>query len=304
MTAVESGASHAPLEQAYQAPAPKVDWVAWGVVLAGFLLLYLPTYYDLATTQWHLTEQGHGPIILVLSWWFIYKACPKLLDLQAQPAPGFGFTLLAFAVLLYAFGRSQTILMFEVSSQIAVLAAIALLYKGLRALRIIWFPLFFLLFMVPLPDFLVSAITTPLKTLVSAAASSVLAWFDYPVGRSGVMITVGQYQLLVADACAGLNSMFTLEALGLVYMNIMNYTSAPRNIALALALIPISIVANITRVIILILVTYHYGDAAGQGFVHDFAGMVLFFVALSLMFVTDKLIGLVGRLFGRFQKAA
>lgn len=304
MTAANSRASHVPTAQTSKGVAPTVDWLAWGMVLAGFLLLYLPTYYDLATTQWHLTEQGHGPIILALAWWFIYKALPKLHDLEAQAAPISGFALLGFAVLLYAFGRSQTILMFEVSSQIAVLAAIALLYKGGRAVRAIWFPLFFLLFMVPLPDFLVSAITTPLKTLVSAAASSFLAAFDYPVGRSGVMITVGQYQLLVADACAGLNSMFTLEALGLVYMNIMNYTSAPRNITLALALIPISIVANITRVIILILVTYHYGDAAGQGFVHDFAGMVLFFVALTLMFITDKLIGLAGRLFGRFRKAA
>ncbi|MEJ6006627.1 exosortase B [Paucibacter sp. AS339] len=280
------------------------DLLGWIFFVAGFLLLFLPTYYDLALTQWHLTEQGHGPIILALSWWFLFRAKSKLQALESGPNVAIGLLALIFGVLLYAFGRSQAILMFEVSAQIVVLGSAAFLYKGVPALRVIWFPLFFLLFMVPLPDVLVSTITTPLKTLVSYVASNALAWAGYPVGRSGVMITVGQYQLLVADACAGLNSMFTLEALGLVYMNIMNYTSALRNITLAVVLVPISIIANITRVIILILVTYHFGDEAGQGFVHDFAGMVLFIVALTLMFVVDKLIALSIHLYERIKKVA
>ncbi|MDP1183544.1 archaeosortase/exosortase family protein, partial [Klebsiella pneumoniae] len=83
------------------------------------------------------------------------------------------------------------------------------------------------------------------------------------------------------------NSMFTLEALGLLYMNIMNYQSAARNLLMALAIVPISFVANIVRVCILVLVTYHFGDEAGQGFVHGFAGLVLFIVALSLILTFD-----------------
>mgnify|MGYP000862502501 CR=1 FL=1 len=150
-----------------------------------------------------------------------------------------------------------------------------------------WFPLFFLIFMVPLPATLVIAVTTPLKSAVSAVASTLLYQLGYPVGRSGVILTVGPYQLLVADACAGLNSMFTLEALGLLYMNIMSYASKARNIAMAIAIVPISFVANIVRVCILVLVTYHFGDEAGQGFVHGFAGMVLFIAALLMLFAFD-----------------
>jgi exosortase len=120
----------------------------------------------------------------------------------------------------------------------------------------------------------------------------VLYNLGYPVSRTGVILSVGPYQLLVADACAGLNSMFTLEALGLLYMNLMNYTAPARNIALALLIIPISFVSNVVRVMILVLVTYHFGDEAGQGFVHGFAGMVLFMVALMLMLATDKVLGL------------
>jgi len=75
-------------------------------------------------------------------------------------------------------------------------------------------------------------------------------------------------------------------------MNLMRYTSVPRNVALAILLIPTAFIANIVRVMILVLVTYHFGDEAGQGFVHGFAGMVLFMVALVLMLVLDKVLGM------------
>jgi exosortase/archaeosortase family protein len=94
----------------------------------------------------------------------------------------------------------------------------------------------------------------------------------------------------VADACAGLNSMFTLEALGLLYMNLMRYTSVARNLALALLILPISFAANVVRVMLLVLVTVHFGDAAGQGFTHGFAGLVLFLVALVLILAVDRLL--------------
>ena len=182
--------------------------------------------------------------------------------------------------------------MFAGASQILMLAGLLLIFRGPPALRAAFFPLFFLTFMIPLPEALVAAVTAPLKSAVSAVASNLLHVMGYPVGRSGVIMTVGPYQLLVADACAGLNSMFTLEALGLLYMNLMGYTSLKRNVALAILLIPIAFAANIVRVMILVLVTYHFGDEAGQGFVHGFAGMVLFMVALVLTLSTDKLLGL------------
>jgi len=138
----------------------------------------------------------------------------------------------------------------------------------------------------------VAAITAPLKSAVSAVAAEILYQVGYPVARAGVLLSVGPYQLLVADACAGLTSMFTLEALGLLYMNLMKYTNVARNITLAILIIPIAFVANIVRVMILVLVTYHFGDAAGQGFIHSFAGMVLFMTGLTLILATDRVLRL------------
>jgi exosortase B len=268
------------------------DLLVLGLLLAGFALLYIPAWMELARTVWATDEQGHGPIILAVSGWLLFRRRHELAALQAQAMPWLGWPILVFCLALYALGRSQDIMMFMVGSQIGVLVALLLIFKGRAALRLLWFPLFFMLFMVPLPEALVASVTAPLKSAVSAIASSLLYAAGYPVGRSGVIMTVGPYQLLVADACAGLNSMFTLEALGMLYMNLMAYTNPVRNVVLAILLVPTAFAANIVRVMILVLVTYHFGDEAGQGFVHGFAGMVLFIVALGLMLVLDKVLGM------------
>jgi len=286
--------------QAYTpVPAPRLplapaglDWPVFVMLAAGFALLYLPFYAEMARTIWATDEQGHGPIILAVSFWLLYVRRHQIAEALAGPQPWMGWPLIVFACLLYAFGRSQDIIMFAGASQIFMLAGMLLVFRGPAALKVAFFPLFFLIFMIPLPEALVAAVTAPLKSAVSAVASNLLYVLGYPVGRSGVIMTVGPYQLLVADACAGLNSMFTLEALGLLYMNLMGYTSLRRNVALAVLLIPIAFCANIVRVTILVLVTFHFGDEAGQGFVHGFAGMVLFMVALIFMMATDKVLGL------------
>lgn len=267
------------------------DRTVLALLLISFAVLFLPAYYGLSQTYWITDEQGHGPIILAVSFWLLYRARHDLAQLGSKPRPVLGWAILALSLLVYAFGRSQDISIFAVGSQIGVLIAFLLLFKGTSGLRLVWFPLFFMIFMVPLPEALVAAVTSPLKSAVSAVASNLLYALGYPVGRSGVVMTVGSYQLLVADACAGLNSMFTLEALGMLYMNLMKYTNPVRNVALAVLLVPTAFVANIVRVMILVLVTYHFGDEAGQGFVHGFAGMVLFMVALMLMLCLDKVLG-------------
>jgi exosortase B len=263
------------------------------MVLLGFALLYLPVYWQLAISLWSTDEQGHGPIILAVSLWLLYTKRQALANAPGKPMPRTGFAVLALALIAYALGLSQNSISVPVVSQVAVLAALILMFLGPRALRLVWFPLFFLLFMTPFPEAMVAEVTGPLKSAVSVVAANLLFNVGYPVSRVGVILNVGQYQLLVADACAGLHSMFTLEALGLLYLNLMNYTSMVRNTALSILVVPIAFVANVARVMILVLVTYHFGDAAGQGFVHDFAGMVLFLVGLALVLAVDKLLGLV-----------
>ena len=137
--------------------------------------------------------------------------------------------------------------------------------------------------MVPLPGPLVNELTLPMKTAVSFVTDELLHRAGYPIARSGVLLQIGQYQLLVADACAGLQTLLTLESLGLFYLNLVRHSSALRNAGIALLILPISFAANVIRVMSLTLITFYFGDEAGQGFLHGFAGIVLFLSALMLI---------------------
>ena len=263
----------------------KLEWLP---ILVGVLVLYIPTFFNLINGIWTREEHAHGPIILILSFWLMYRRWPELLNKSEKTsAQTVGWVIFLIALILYIIGRSQQILLFEIGSFVMVLMAILLIKFGYIALKIMWFPLFFLLFMIPLPGQLVSFLTMPMKMAVSYVAENILFWIDYPIARNGVVLQIGQYQLLVADACAGLQTLLTLEALGLFYLNLVQHSSLFRNVALAILIVPISFTANVIRVIVLTLVTFHYGDAAGQGFLHEFAGLVLFTTALILIISSD-----------------
>jgi exosortase B len=236
-------------------------------------------------------------LVLALCLWLFWRQRAALeATAPGDSGPGrpaadaWGWAALALALLLHVFGRSQRILSVQALSLIPALVAVLLLLHGSRPLRAVWFPLFFLLFLVPLPAAFVEAVTQPMKLAVSSVAADLLYGVGYPVARSGVILQVGPYQLLVADACAGLYTLFTLEAMGLLYLNLVRSPSLLRNLALAVLIVPISFVANVIRVVALTLITYHLGDAAGQGFLHNLAGVVLFLSALLLIVACDSVL--------------
>ncbi len=269
-------------------PAQLLPWLP---IIIGMAVLYLPSLYDLFTGIWSSDEQMHGPIVLGISVWLLYRNWPTMeATARGKRTSNWGWPIFIFGLMLYAIGRSQDILTLEIGSVIWLLVGLLLLQRGTAALKIQWFALFFMLFMVPLPSAVVDTVTMPMKMAVSYVAEQVLFWAGYPIGRNGVVLQIGQYMLLVADACAGLHTLLTLEALGLLYLNIVRRDSLFRNVGLAILIVPISFTANVIRVMTLSLITYYWGDAAGQGFLHGFAGMVLFLSALMLIIGFDTLL--------------
>lgn len=270
---------------------PMRQHLPWLLAALGLALLYGPSVRDLSTSLWATDEQGHGPIVLALSAWLVWRRWPQLNE-PVDKAPGllWSWPVIAMAALLYAVGRSQDILLFEMGSLPLMLMGLVLLMRGPARLQTVWFPLFFMLFLIPLPSSIVDALTQPMKLAVSASVEWLLEHLHYPVARAGVTLYLGPYQLLVANACAGLNTLFTLEAIGLLYLNVVRSSSMARNILLGTLIVPISFSANVIRVLCLCLITYHLGDEAGRGFLHGFAGMVLFASALALTFSIDGLI--------------
>ena len=276
-------------------PLPRSTGTA--ALLLAATVVFGPSLWDAFHGIWQKTDQSHGPMILVIACWLLYRAWPQTVaaaqrSLQRSSAQQLRQTLLGLFLLLpgliiYVVGRSQSIPFMELGAMVWIVASTYVLVAGLGALRHVWFPLLFMCFMVPLPGLIVAAVTMPMKIAVSYVAESVLFAFNYPIARSGVLLQMGPYQLMVADACAGLQTLFTLEAMGLLYLNLFRHESALRNISLAVAIVPIAFTANVIRVMVLTLVTYYFGDEAGQGFLHGFAGMVLFATALLMIMALD-----------------
>jgi len=264
--------------------ASLLDWLP---VFLGLLALFVPTFYGFATGIWNAEEHSHGPIILATVLWLIWDRREVLMKRPEHTAPRTGFVLLVFGLATYIAGRAVGITIFEIGAIIPILAGTLLAMRGWPAVKTYWFMLLFATYLIPLPSTFVDAVTGPLKAHVSVIAEQILYGVGYPIARTGVVLTIGPYQLLVADACSGINSMFSLSAVGLLYLYLMRHKSYLHNGIIIACLLPIAFAINIARVLFLVLITYHFGDAAGQGFLHGFSGMVLFVVALALIFLLD-----------------
>jgi exosortase B len=240
---------------------------------------------------WQEEAYAHGPLVAgIVAWLFVRQSRPSSAR-PGVPTQLSGWVCLLAGLSAYVIGRSVGIAFIETSALIPIAAGLLLITAGVQALRSYWFALLFLFFLVPLPDFVLEAVTGTLKWRISWATELLLHAAGYPIARSGVMLSIGQYQLLIADACSGLNSLFSLGAMGLLYLYLQGYRSVARQAILLAAIVPIAIAANLLRVVVLVLLTYHFGDEAGQGFMHGAAGLFLFAVSLLILFGLDRLLG-------------
>jgi exosortase len=274
---------------------------------ASFFVAYLPTYLRLAGTAWRTEQEGHGPLIMLAAAWLAWQQRDRIRDIELRPAPVAGWIILILALLAMAVARSQDIPMAEVATQIPVLLGCVLLVGGWPLARIFAFPLGFLVFSIPPPGWLLDAFTVPLKVWISDLVSNFLYNLGYPVAQNGAMIMIGSYELMVKDACSGMNSIFALSAIGVFYVHEFVRRHPIRRLILILSIVPITILANVFRVIALVLGAYYLGVDTIEGLFHDLTGIALFVFALALFFLLDwVLIGaehLIGRAFGSWSGA-
>lgn len=271
-------------------PAPRWRQLSLAnVVLAfGLLVLVLPTMFQVAKFSWSTEQGGHGPIVLVTGIWLLWRELKAAAPVARPGRLMVGVAMLVPLLAIFIVARITGVLEVEAFAMYGALIVGAYLLFGSELLRTIWFPLVYLAFTLPPPDTVVAAVTQPIKIRISEWAVSLLHAAGYPVASSGVTIQIGQYQLLVAAACAGLNSIVTLAALCLFYVYLRHRTNFTAFLVVALAAIPVAMFSNFVRVIVLVLVTYYLGEAAAQGFVHDFAGLLMFAVALVTIFAVDQ----------------
>jgi len=260
------------------------------LVLGGWAALFGPVYWEALDTLWKTEDQGHGPLVLVVCAWLFWQQKDRLAALPDRHQHLAGWPLLLVGLLGFLLGRTLSLPFLVFGAQLPIAAGVLLLLKGSAGIRVAWFALLFLLFMTPLPGTLVDSSTHVLKQWISVIITELLHALGYPVSRTGVTISVGPYQLLVADACSGMHSMFSLTALGTLYMYIVRRSNRLHNAIMLAIILPTAFFANIVRVMILVLVTFYFGEEAGSGFLHGFAGMALLVVSLAVLFGVDALL--------------
>jgi exosortase len=276
---------------------------AHGFLLLGLAGVVVPTLLRLAKEFWTTPEGVHGFIVLVTGVWLLAREKEALFRLRSASSAALFWSLLAPTVCAYVFGRAFGFLSLEVAALLAMLVLVGYAYFGLKAIRHLWFPIVYLCFLIPPPGYVIDWLTAPLKTYISVGAVQLLQVFDYPIVREGVMLHIDQYQLLVEDACAGLNSIVSLTALGLFYVYLLYRASWRYSLFLLCWIIPMAVIANFVRVLALVLITYHWGDAMAQGFLHSTAGILMFITALAGIFIVDGLAWPLRRKLNRERRA-
>jgi exosortase B len=276
-----------------EAPRSEVSGAApilrWIPIVFGLLVMYVPTYINMWQYFWIREDNAHGPLIVAVVGWLVWRRREVLLESPQQVKPVLGGILIAIGLALYVIGRSQEFAQPDAFSQIPLLLGLILTLQGKRAFRSLVFPICFLTLSVSLPGALLDVVLVPLKYYVSSIVEEILYLAGYPIARAGVILNIGPYQLLIADACSGLNSMIALTCVGLLYVYLSRQNSVVHSAILLAFTLPIAFVANVLRVLTLVLITYHFGDSAGHAF-HDYAGYAEIAFAFGAFFVLDSLL--------------
>lgn len=258
------------------------------LVGAAVAWVYAPTVSSLVR-QWASDDDySHGFFVIPLALFFAWERRDRLQRALVQPS-AWGLAVVAASLAAFLAGIFGAELFLARVSLVGLLAGTTLFVLGREHFRILAFPLAFLLLMVPLPAIVFNQLAFPLQLVASQAGEAVIAAAGIPVLREGNVLQLPHTSLEVAEACSGIRSLVSLLMLGIV----LGYFTDPRppaRVAIALAAIPIAIVANASRVAGTGLAAHWISPAAAEGFFHSFSGWLMFVVAFAGLLLVQQAI--------------
>jgi len=247
--------------------------------------LYFPTLTDLYTHRWASIDFHHAYFILPIFIWLIWQKRDLFLNLTAPPSiqeNTAGIFILIFGALLYIIGCHSDYLMVSTFSLLPVLSGYICFIFGIKVLTRLWFPLTYLLLMIPLPLGIMDSITIPMRYSVASAAEFILSFLNYPISREGLTLLLNGKQIYMGAPCSGFRSLITLIALGVVYIYISSGSPRTKSILL-LSIIPMALLGNLFRVISVCLAMNYFNSRISCR-IHDFGGYAIFiFLILTLI---------------------
>ncbi len=234
-------------------------------------------------SMWHEPEYNHGFMIPLVAIYLVWLRARTISSATLEGSWLGMVLLLASLGLLFVGDRSS---IFALTQYAFVLALWALVYAagGTRAIRLMWVPLLYLAFMVPLPDFLTQKLTAGLQLLSSQIGVAVIRAAGLSVFLEGNVIDLGSYQLQVAEACSGMRYLFPLMSFGFLCAVLFRGRWWQQAI-LFLATIPLTILMNSFRIGVIGILVNFYGIEQAEGFLHDFEGWVIFMACVGVLFV-------------------
>jgi exosortase len=255
---------------------------------AALIWLYAPVLRHLVGQWMHDPNYSHGFFVPAFSLFVLWQDKTRLSSLPLKPAWS-GILLLVAAIGILTAGVLGAELFLSRFSFLVAVAGLVVLLYGWNHLRAAVFPWLFLLFMIPIPRVIFNQVTFPLQLLASKVAAVTLPLLGVPVLREGNVIQLPAMALEVAEACSGIRSLMSLATLAVIY----GYLLEPRNsirIVLALASIPIAVLANSSRIVGTGLLVQYWDPEKAEGFFHTFSGWLIFVVSLALLFLLHRLL--------------
>jgi len=256
------------------------------VLLAGWL--YSSILVHLAVQWYRDPNFSHGFFVPAFSVFVLWCERDRLMGLPRVPS-AWGLSIVAFSLCLLIVGVLGAELFLARVSLLVLIAGLIVVFLGMGFLRAALFPLSFLLLMIPIPAIVFNEITLPLQVLASKVAATVLPGLGVPVLREGNVINLPAMSLEVAEACSGIRSLLSLLTLAIIYGYIISGKKFVR-IALAVAAIPIAIVANSLRIVVTGLLVQYWNPNKAEGFFHLFSGWLVFLVSMTLLFLLQRVL--------------
>ena len=258
------------------------------LIVSGFLLLYWQVIAKLVSAWMTDDNYSHGFFIVPLALYFAWERRQRFFAAPSQPSNA-GLVLVAGSILLLAAGILGAELFISRLSILGALAGTLLFLFGWKRVRVLVFPLAFLLLMIPLPAIIFNQIAFPLQLTASQVGEMTITAANVPVLREGNLLILPHTTLEVAEACSGIRSLISLLTLGIVF----GYFTDSRpwvRLLIALSTVPVAILSNGMRVAGTGIAAHHFGPAAAEGFFHEFSGWLLFAVAFLMMLGVQRLL--------------
>jgi exosortase len=276
--------------------------VAIAALTAVTAWVYAPVMSSLVR-QWASDDNySHGFFVLPLALYFAWERREALHEAVVRPSL-LGLVVIAGSLLLLVAGVLGAELFLTRVSLIGLMAGTVLFVWGMSHFRVLAFPIAFLLLMVPLPAIIFNQIAFPLQLLASNVGETVIAAAGVPVLREGNVLQLPGRTLEVAEACSGIRSLVSLTMLGIV-LGYFTERRTPERIVLAVAALPIAIVANAARVAGTGLASEWISPAAADGFFHSFSGWLMFVVAFGCLLLVQQAMGRARAWTPRLRRAA